>query len=228
MAKFHINKHGVPAPCRAKKGNCPYGGSENHYDTMEEAQSAIDQKSEMEYGLLPSQETKEPTLELTLNAKIDDDNFLNLDPYDNHGYIMTGVHTSDFLDTIEYDESGVGQELWDKLPDKWKEGHTIIPEKNVKTFFEHHVFSPYSDEFDKDNYSMLSEEVIKRSPELYNKDTGLIDRDLESHMSEFAAKKEMENPSLTINGQKFMVADYKSHNWAKDYFDSGEFENFKK
>ena len=26
MAKFHINKHGVPAPCKAKPGNCPLGG----------------------------------------------------------------------------------------------------------------------------------------------------------------------------------------------------------
>ena len=25
MAKFHINAEGVPAICRAKKGNCPFG-----------------------------------------------------------------------------------------------------------------------------------------------------------------------------------------------------------
>lgn len=39
MAKFHINKNGVAAPCKATKGNCPYGGTtgnENHYDSLEE------------------------------------------------------------------------------------------------------------------------------------------------------------------------------------------------
>ena len=42
MAKFHINKHGVPAPCKATKGNCPYGGEDSHYKSQEEAQIAID------------------------------------------------------------------------------------------------------------------------------------------------------------------------------------------
>ena len=55
MTKFHINKHGVPAPCRAKKGNCPLGGAdgqENHFDTVEEAQEAADRIMEESYGLL--------------------------------------------------------------------------------------------------------------------------------------------------------------------------------
>lgn len=42
MSKFHINKHGVPAPCRAKPGNCPLGGDESHFDTQEEAQIHAD------------------------------------------------------------------------------------------------------------------------------------------------------------------------------------------
>jgi len=29
-------KHGVPAPCKAQKGNCPYGGSDRHFNTEEE------------------------------------------------------------------------------------------------------------------------------------------------------------------------------------------------
>jgi len=54
MAKFHINKHGVPAPCRAKPGNCPLGGDETHFDNKEEAQKFIDKKNEKEHGLLAS------------------------------------------------------------------------------------------------------------------------------------------------------------------------------
>lgn len=39
MSKFHINKHGVPAPCRAKEGNCPLGGEESHFKSQEDAQA---------------------------------------------------------------------------------------------------------------------------------------------------------------------------------------------
>lgn len=57
MSKFHINKHGVPAPCRAKEGNCPYGGSDSHYDTYEEAQAAANKQNESEYGALRALKT---------------------------------------------------------------------------------------------------------------------------------------------------------------------------
>lgn len=45
MARYHINKNGVPAVCHAEKGKCPLGGvtgSENHYNSLEEAQTAVD------------------------------------------------------------------------------------------------------------------------------------------------------------------------------------------
>ncbi|HHT98245.1 MAG TPA: hypothetical protein GXZ90_10185 [Clostridiales bacterium] len=53
MAKFHINKHGVPAPCKAKPGNCPLGGDESHFNDREKAQAYIDKKNEAEYNLMP-------------------------------------------------------------------------------------------------------------------------------------------------------------------------------
>lgn len=54
MSKFHINKHGVPSPCRAQKGNCPYGGEDTHFNTIEEAQEYADNENERKYSLLPS------------------------------------------------------------------------------------------------------------------------------------------------------------------------------
>jgi len=54
MAKLHINKKGVPALCRAKDGNCPFGGGEKHFDNKEEAQKFIDKKMKKEHGLLAS------------------------------------------------------------------------------------------------------------------------------------------------------------------------------
>lgn len=56
MTKFHINSKGVPAPCKAAKGNCPFGGSsgiDNHYDTIEEAQEVADKINEEKHGILP-------------------------------------------------------------------------------------------------------------------------------------------------------------------------------
>ena len=52
MSKFHINKHGVPAPCKAKQGNCPLGGENLHFSSEEEAQAFINNQMENEYGLL--------------------------------------------------------------------------------------------------------------------------------------------------------------------------------
>ncbi|HHT97118.1 MAG TPA: hypothetical protein GXZ90_04400 [Clostridiales bacterium] len=62
MSKFHINKHGVPAPCKAKKGNCPYGGesgNDNHFDTQEEAQAYADKANASEHGYLPEVNSEE-------------------------------------------------------------------------------------------------------------------------------------------------------------------------
>lgn len=55
MTKFHINKNGVPAPCKASKGKCPLGGAdgtENHFDNYQDAQAAADEKHERENGFI--------------------------------------------------------------------------------------------------------------------------------------------------------------------------------
>ena len=65
MTKFHINKHGVPAPCNAKEGNCPLGGE--HFDNIEKAQVYIDQKSESEFGILPSDNSLESRIRDSLS-----------------------------------------------------------------------------------------------------------------------------------------------------------------
>lgn len=59
MSKFHINKHGVPAPCRAIKGNCPLGGADTHFDSQEQAQNHADKKNSAEFGTLPEMGNEE-------------------------------------------------------------------------------------------------------------------------------------------------------------------------
>jgi len=61
MSKFHINKNGVSAPCRATKGNCPLGGEGQHFNSEEEAQAFITNQMEKEHGLLG--ETSVPEVE---------------------------------------------------------------------------------------------------------------------------------------------------------------------
>lgn len=56
MSKFHINIHGVPAPCKAIKGKCPLGGEsgdEGHFDNPRDAQAYADKIHEEEHSFLP-------------------------------------------------------------------------------------------------------------------------------------------------------------------------------
>lgn len=68
MSKFHINKHGVPAPCRAKEGNCPYGGEDSHFDTQEEAQEYANKLHAEEFGVLDGIDNNEYTQENTYST----------------------------------------------------------------------------------------------------------------------------------------------------------------
>ena len=64
MTKYHINKDGVPAACRATKRPCPLGGPESHFDTKEEAEMFVQASMEDNYGLITS-EDGDNALELT-------------------------------------------------------------------------------------------------------------------------------------------------------------------
>lgn len=97
MAKYHINKHGVPALCKAQKGNCPYGGDEQHFNNMEDAQAFADKLNEDRYGLFKNvrstkvYEIPEGTPQET---RIDKNDFIN----NNHKLIKSGdnwVHLND-------------------------------------------------------------------------------------------------------------------------------------
>ena len=55
MSKFHIKKDGTPGTCHATK-NCPLGGEDSHYSTVEGAQAAAQEKLANTYGLGGSSE----------------------------------------------------------------------------------------------------------------------------------------------------------------------------
>lgn len=54
--KYHVNSKGVPAVCKATKGKCPFGGADSHYDSIEVAQKAADEKNKKEFELFVGQD----------------------------------------------------------------------------------------------------------------------------------------------------------------------------
>lgn len=119
MSKFHINKHGVPAPCKATKGNCPLGGSESHFDTKEQAQKYVDQENERNHGLLPG-------LHSDSNVKID------ASSYETRKYKLK------LADTLQYYVSEIDKKSYatylNQYKDIWKhpeESYDFINKKKI-------------------------------------------------------------------------------------------------
>ena len=50
MTKYHIKKNGTPGVCTAELSACPLGGKDAHFDTLEAAQNAAQEKLESNFG----------------------------------------------------------------------------------------------------------------------------------------------------------------------------------
>lgn len=96
MTKYHINKHGVPAPCRARKGNYPLGGDESHFDNKEDAQAYADKQNESEFPFLPKQEAEGCGNLKDKNVKVN---------YD--GKSFEGKVIGDYKDSNDYQNDGI-------------------------------------------------------------------------------------------------------------------------
>lgn len=59
MTKYHINKDGVPAVCKARTRPCPLGGEEAHFGSKKEAEAFVQNKMKKEHGLLTTLSLKE-------------------------------------------------------------------------------------------------------------------------------------------------------------------------
>lgn len=53
MSKYHIDKNGKPALCKATERPCPLGGDDTHFPTIEEAQTYVDEKNAEKFGIFP-------------------------------------------------------------------------------------------------------------------------------------------------------------------------------
>lgn len=56
MTKYHIDRNGKPAVCKAHKRPCPLGGEDVHFDSLEEAQEFADKQNEQQFGLIGVEE----------------------------------------------------------------------------------------------------------------------------------------------------------------------------
>lgn len=117
LSKFHINKHGVPAPCKAKNQRCPYGDESQHFDTREQAQEYVDKMSSEEYGMLP--EIKGDLPEKWRQTFLKYDNFDELVSEQAQNIVSDGVFEG-------------SDNLYNKTLEAWKDTHYENSSKQLR------------------------------------------------------------------------------------------------
>ena len=100
MAKYHINSKGNPAPCRAIKGKCPFGGADQHFGSRQEAFAEAERRHEQESGFSADK------LEINWGADVVATNRVDTD----NGYTETLVQTLPSGKTREFIHNNT---VWD-------------------------------------------------------------------------------------------------------------------
>lgn len=229
MSKFHINKQGVPAPCKATKGNCPLGGDDQHFNNEKDAQAFVDNQMEKEHGLLGGTPSLPAVKNVTINHDFDD---VFQDPWNNHGMQETGEYSESLKYAFDKGPRE-NEESWDKgardlyeeiKDDAYKiarengdsEFH-LIPEKNMESHMRNHILFPgdtRDGEESEENwvtYNELKDSAIKHfgrdaiDRETYDEDTydedNYINEELNAELVKFGAKRMKEDSQFNINGQ---------------------------
>lgn len=111
MTKFHISKSGKPAECKAKNGNCPLGGENEHYPSKVEAQKAIEEKLFQQNNTLISQKSKKIKTEELVSSL---SSALLNNSWDN------SQEVSKIIDNVydNLDNYGAGSEYWDSISEQ--------------------------------------------------------------------------------------------------------------
>ena len=221
MSKFHINKHGVPAPCKATKGNCPLGGDDSHFNSEEEAQSFINEQMESEHGLLGVTPSVPAVKSVTINHDFDD---VFDDDWNESGMQVTGIHSQDLKEAFEGEEASWQKgykDVYEAIKDDAdriteKTGNpdfALIPEKNMKTHMREHILfrgelrSYETPEDDWATYDKLKESAVKHFGEdiinrnvVFEEDMD-INEEFRDELIEFGTKRMKEEAQFNINGQ---------------------------
>lgn len=233
MVKFHINKNGKPAICRAKEGNCPLGGSDTHFPSKEDAIRFINKENKESHDLLPR-------LNNVPEIKISDKAFSLFDVEYNEytGTFDCGLKVSDFAVNGIYDKNKEDlpsdiiykrnlKEIYRSLPKEVLSGdNMIIREENLAKHVRDYLLHPRISE----SHSINIQSIAKYAPteiELYSYGLQDIQYELKRHISYFVSDKILENPDLIINGSRFYIENLSQpKDIVKDYFESGAYEEF--
>lgn len=244
MSKFHINKHGVPAPCRAKSGNCPLGGEDSHFATRADAQAFVDKQSASKHGLLPTTQKEVPKYEVSQEAF--DEVFIG--PYEVRGFLLCGIDSLQF-GSMDIDDTTVNEPSEDKYEAALKEIYKVIPREyteynvdkiavmikgqDVATHISSYMLSRELEETHDMNLETVAEYAPEELLEIYGYDDFYephdFSRALKEDIGRFTAEKMLKTPTFYLNDTPIVV-DYPNEprNFAEDYFKSGAYETFKK
>lgn len=251
MTKFHINKHGVPAPCKAKPGNCPLGGNDTHFDNMQDAQNYVDKANESKHGLLPS-ESGSPNV---IKKEVSEEAFNETFPKSQNeaGFEMSGTLTADIMDDSLFRNRDPYKEVRDILPEYIKnradDGNLdfLVAEDNLRTHIESHITSrefpeQHDPEAIKDHF--IEEGLEERYIEGHDK---IIDAFQKNHsdalvgagvnlrvqegpikdgLNNYIEKELLKEATLEINGNKVYFEnkdEINDRNWGEEYFNSNEY-----
>lgn len=219
MSKFHINKHGVPAPCKATKGNCPLGGEEQHFDSQEAAQEYADKINAEEHGVLPGiSSNKSGTVTHTADPK----KFAELFPdvYDESGFTQSGAMLYEVQESIHVSREDVEEvlpkEISDKVFNEKNEDIIMIKENDVAEHINRWALRGQPSDYEDDEFYQFREnetmpylrenfpdEVVEFDSIVLGKGSA-PSTELSEKISNFAKEtldKENEN-RVEINGQR--------------------------
>lgn len=113
MTKYHINSKGVPAICKAEKGNCPFGGANDHYDSPEQAQAAADKIMAETYEILPYSDS-EPKISVQQAKALNQ----NIKAFAKDMYIYTDYYDDVQPEGAEISANQAGADYFDYVMDR--------------------------------------------------------------------------------------------------------------
>jgi len=119
---YHLNHNGDAGECRAVKGNCPFGGAEEHFKSASEARYSFEAKQGSFVSLKPQKKTlsKEAEGELHDNAFNSEDHEIEYTPEEVSQKYEADIHGRTFALTQKMNPGEPGlvlERLFGKEPD---------------------------------------------------------------------------------------------------------------
>lgn len=231
MKKFHINKNGVPGPCKASKRGCPLGGSDQHYHTLEEAQSAADKINELEFGgcFLPV-DSKANLTNVTTESSNDD--IFPTPGFHYEGSPDVGLTDLDYEEFIHDDEIDLDNEDHKHAIEVYKafspivgkevfqdETLRIVREKDAEFYVKNELLNPDV----ADWYAEYHDYLKENNPKLIDKGTDYVNGEELNNLTKYLAKKKMESTSYSLNGERLIIDTYEKD---KKFFKEGWIEEY--